>query len=201
MTSVVDILNFALSEVGYPTPIGSIYEGSRASRLALTFYTQVRDDLFSSKVWEFLRRVVSLGTPVKTAPVGGYVVPAWNPTVNPPLPWQYEYAWPVDCMEIRSVRPVPLVLPEYDVGPNIFVAGVDSVSGLKVVLTNLANAQAIITSRVTDPDEWQDNNFIQALINKCAVAFSKGFRSDLNNILEAEQTAQRSVENADVRRG
>lgn len=195
MPAVEDILNSALRRVGYPTPIGQIMEGSRAARVALDFYAQTRDALFSEFDWSFARQAVSLGNPIKTAPVGGYGANPWNPATNPPPPWIFEYAYPDNCINVRSVRPVPILIPEPMPRVNIFAQAFDNLLGQKVVLTNLANAQAVITARVTDPNEWQDNDFIEALIDRLALLFTKNLGGDANavQIAEHESTAAGNI--------
>lgn len=202
MTSVVDICNLALTRVRYPTPIGNIYEGSRASRFAVQIYAQTRDNLFGERDWPFLRQDVDLGAPIKFAPPGGYGASPWDPNTNPPLPWQYEYTYPANCIEVRSVRPVPPVIPEYNPQPNIFVTAFDTVLRTKVVLTNLLGAQALITGRVIDPNEWQDSNFTEALVDALAVQFEKHLSdADVNRIILAERDATQTTEIAQARRG
>lgn len=202
MTTVVDIVNLALTRVRHGPPVGSLYEGSRASRVALQIYGQTRDELFGILDWPFLRQDVSLGAAIKSAPVGGYGVSPWDPNVNPPLPWQFEFAYPANCIEVRSVRPVPPILPEYNPQPNIFVTAFDTVLRTKVVLTNLPDAQAMITGRVTDPNEWLDSNFTEALVDALAVQFEKHFGDgDVNKIVLAERDATQTAEIAQARRG
>lgn len=200
-TSVEDILNSALRRVKYPTPIGSIWEGSRASRIALDYYGQTRDALLNDRDWDFARQVVNLGDPIKTAPPGGYGTNPWDANTNPPLPWLYEYPYPPNCIVIRSLRPIPAVLPERNVLPNIFVAGNDTISHAKVVMTNLLHAQATITGRITDPSQWQDAGFVEALIDQLAVMFEKNLSDDQNPIQLAERDAQQVAAMADARRG
>lgn len=202
MTTVVDIINLALTRVRYTPPVGNVYEGSRASRVALQIYSQTRDALFGERDWPFLRQDVSLGLPIKSAPVGGYGTTPWDPNIHPPLPWQQEYPYPASCIEVRSVRPVPPILPEYNPQPNIFITAFDTVLRTKVVLTNLLGAQAMITGRVIDPSEWQDSNFTEALVDALAVQFEKHLPDgDVNRIVLAERDSTQTTEIAQARRG
>ena len=200
MTTATDLCNAALRRIRYPVPIGNMYEGSRAARVALDFYVQTRDSLFGLKDWPFLRRALSLGAAIKSAPTGGYGVTPWNGATNPPLPWQYEYQYPANCIAIRSVRPLPSVLPELAPVANIFVTGFDATSSQTVILTNLASAYAVITARVTDPDTWQDALFIETLIDALAVNFAKNLADD-NTVSIAAFDARRMTAEADDRRG
>ena len=202
MTAVEDLCNNALRRIRYPTPIGSIYEGSVASRVALEIYGQCRDNLFGEKDWPFLRREVSLGAPIKTAPPGGYGVTPWNPATNPPPPWIFEFAYPSMCIEIRSLRPTPIFIPEFTPFYSRFVTAYDTLLSQKVVLTNLLNPLAVISGQVLNPDEWQDSNFTEAMIDALAVQFEKHFGDgDPNKINLAERDAQISTNQAEARRG
>ena len=197
-----DLLNTALRRVGYSTPIGAIYEGSAASRAALEFYGQTRDDIFGSRDWPFLRQQVSLGAPLKTAPPGGYPPGrAWNPITDPPLPWVYSYAYPPDCIEIRSLRPTSILIPEFTPMFTRFTTADDTISHTKVVLTNLSNANAVITGRITDPNQWQDSNFTEAFIDALAVRFQKWLDSDVNRIAMGEGDTDKAITTAQARPG
>mgnify|MGYP001604790202 CR=1 FL=1 len=202
MTSVADLCNLALTRIRFPTPIGDMWEGSRASRIALQVYGQTRDDLFGLKDWPFLRREVSLGAPIKTAPPGGYGVTPWNPATNPPPPWIWEFSYPADCIEIRALRPTPILIPEFTPFFTRFVTAYDTDLSAKVVLTNLSMPLAVITGRVLNPEEWQDSNFTEALVDALAVQFEKHFGDgDVNKIGLAERDAQMSTNAAEQRRG
>lgn len=202
MTAVEDLLNLALRRIRYPTPIGSIFEGSVAARVALEIYGQTRDNLFGEKDWPFLRREVSLGAPIKTAPAGGYGITPWNPATNPPPPWIYEFAYPPMTIEIRALRPTPIFIPEFTPFYTRFVTAYDTLLSAKVVLTNLNTPLAVITGQVLNPNEWQDSNFTEALIDALAVQFEKHFGDgDPNKINLAERDAQISTNQAEARRG
>lgn len=200
--SIEDLLNMALVRSGYPVRIGSIYEGSAASRAGLEFYAQTRDDLFGQKDWRFLRQQVSLGAPIKVAPPGGYPPGrAWNPATDPEMPWIFEYAYPANCIEIRSLRPSSVLIPEFTPMFTRFTTADDTSSHTKIVLTNLPNAIANITGRITDPNTWQDSNFTEALIDALAAQFQKWLPADPNKIQMAEADTQRAIEIAQDRPG
>lgn len=200
--SIEDLLNMALVRSGYPTRIGSIFEGSAAARAGLEFYSQTRDDLFGARDWRFLRQQVSLGAPLKTAPPGGYPPGrAWNPATDPEMPWVYEYAYPANCIEIRSLRPSSVLIPEFTPMFTRFTTADDTSSHTKIVLTNLPNAIANITGRITDPNTWQDSNFSEALIDALAAQFQKWLPADPNKIQMAEADTQRAIEIAQDRPG
>lgn len=200
--SVEDLCNMALNRIRYSPPIGSIFEGSIASRIALQIYGQTRDNIFGTADWPFLRRDVALGLPIKTAPAGGYGVVAWNPNTNPPPPWRYSYTYPDLCIEIRSLLPTPIFIPVFTPHFTRFVTAQDSASGEKVVLTNLYNPLAVITGQVNDPNEWKDSNFTEALVDALAVQFEKHVpEGDVNRIQLAERDAGQAAAIASQRRG
>ncbi len=153
-TDVEAVVNQALRRIGNETPIGYIFEGSRASRVALEIYGQTRDDLLRSHSWGFARRDITL-TLLKTAPVGGYGVAGWT-SASPPPPWIYEYAYPGDCLKIRSIRDAPIFIPSFDPRPNLFNEANDNtlVPPAKVILTNVAGAIAVYTGQITDMTTW-----------------------------------------------
>ena len=179
--AVEDILNAALRRASYPTPIGNIYEGSRAARVALDFYGQTRDALFGEFDWSFLQQEVDLGMPIKTAPPSGYGITPWNPVLNPPPPWVYEFAYPANAIKVRGVRPLPLFIPEAMPRVNIFQDIYDGQLAAKAIVTNLSRPLAIITARVTNPAEWQDQNFIDSLIERLATLFGRELGKDPNS--------------------
>lgn len=160
-----DLVNASLVRIGWKNQIGSIWEGSEASTLALTVYAQTRDATLRSSDWGFAQRNVSL-TLLKSAPVGGYIPPnAWNPAAYPPLNWAYEYGYPDDCLKVRSIRPTPFFIPNFDPTPIEFAIDNDSAynPARRVILSNLASAVCVYTGRVTAPDTWSVD-FTEVLI-------------------------------------
>lgn len=99
----------------------------------------------------------------------------------PPIPYQYEYAYPSDCLAVRYLIPNPptngggggmpilgggtMANPTWN--PNVgykFAVAIDLDAGgnqIKVVLTDLEYAQAVYTARITNPDLW-DPHFLAA---------------------------------------
>jgi hypothetical protein len=192
MTSVVDIWNTALRRVGWNVPVANPYEGSRASRAMLDIYSETRDALLSEFDWPFARKSVSLGNPLKTMPVTGYGGSGWDPALYPPLPWVFSYAYPTNCINMRSVMPTPVFPITLMPRVQTFAEGYDQDLAQKVVLTNLPNAMAIITARVMDPDEWQDASFIDALVDRLASKVGKAFGIGADRVQLDERDAMMS---------
>lgn len=151
LASPEDIANNALVRIGYKLRIGSIYDGSEASKKILDIYAQTRDALLRSDDWGFAERNVPLSL-LKTAPPGGYVSIIWS-DAYPILPWRYEYAYPDDTLEVRSIRSSPVLIPNFDPKPNVW--RIANASNRRVILSNVVNAILIYTGQVTDPLQWE----------------------------------------------
>jgi hypothetical protein len=194
-TSPEQLINQALRRIGYTIEIGYLYEGSPAARAALTLYGQTRDDLLCNIDWPFARQSVQM-TLLKTAPPGGYSYPTLWTSAFPPIPWIFEYAYPTGCLEMRAVRPVAVLIPEYDPVPNIFAVADDPSlpSPSKVVLSNLSNAIAVFTGQITDPTQWEPM-FTEALVEAMARRMGEAMGAGEESIkmqlqIEAEAAAQ-----------
>ena len=191
-----DIVNQALRRIGYPTPIGYLLEGSPAARAAVEVYGQTRDNLMRDADWDFARQSALLILQ-KTAPINGY---GWaNPWSNvyPPVPWLFQYAYPVGALLVRSVRPTPTILLAFDPQPNIFTLADDPTqTPSKVILTNLANAVAVYTAQITDPTLW-NASFTEALIAALATRLQAALNPEPNaekgRVQEEAQTAGMAV--------
>ncbi len=156
-----DVVNAALTRIGYQMRIANIYDGSKAANAALNVYSQTRDELLRQNDWAFAERNTVL-TLLKSAPVGGYIPPTtWDPTLYPPLPWQYEYSYPTDCLKIRAVKGVPLFLPVVDPQPVLYGIENDTDLEVKVLLCNIPSAVLVYTGQVTDPTAWEAD-FVEA---------------------------------------
>jgi hypothetical protein len=86
MASVVDICNGALNQLGAST-ILSLTEDSKNARLCNARYTQVRDSLFRSHLWNCLIKRVELARDVAT--------PSWGFT--------YQFTLPADCLRVITI--------------------------------------------------------------------------------------------------
>ena len=145
MTSIADICNAAISHVGTRSKISSIDEGSPEANACLTHFAMTRDATLRAYDWNFARMTAQLAQ-----------------LQNPPSRWAYEYALPVDCVRIRRLNDVPLVvLPEtfYETAADKDDTG----APIGVILTNASPLSAIYTARVEDPGRW-DQGFIDAVV-------------------------------------
>lgn len=169
LQSPADVVNVALTRIGYKLRIGNLYDGSDAAKKALDIYGQTRDELLRQNDWGFAERNVAM-TLLKSAPVGGYVPPTSWSTAYPPLPWLYEYEYPGDCIKVRAVKPSPLFIPPYDPQPYVFATPNDNslTPSAKVIVCNVADAVLVYTGQVTNPASWEAD-FAEA----CAAALGR----------------------------
>jgi hypothetical protein len=150
MTTVTDICNAAISHVGTRSKISSIDEGSTEANACLTHFAMARDATLRAFDWNFARLTGQLALLQDPAPPVGIGR------------WAYKYALPVDCLRVRRLNDVPLlVLPE-----TFFEMAADrDASGaiVGVVLTNVSPLSVIYTAQATDPQRW-DQGFIDAMV-------------------------------------
>lgn len=193
LQSPEDVVNAALSRIGWKRRVGSLYDGSEASKVALDIYGQTRDEQLRLFDWGFAERDLTL-TLLKTAPVGGYVPPVVWSSAYPILPWIFEYGYPADCLKLRALRGTPIFIPEFDPKPVEFRIANDNslMPPAKVVLSNLSNAIMVYTGRVTDPTTWEPD-FTESLI----AALGRRLAPSLANLdaekIEAQDEAAETI--------
>jgi hypothetical protein len=159
LASPADLINAAVTRVGYKDRIGSLYEGSKLAKKALDVYSQTRDQLLREGEWPFAQRDTP-GTLIKQAPAGGYFgATVWSNTY-PPLPWLYEYAYGSDFIKVRAVKPSLILLPNFSPQPHLFAVANDG--NERVILSNVANAVVTYVGQITDPTDMPPD-FIEAL--------------------------------------
>jgi hypothetical protein len=103
---------------------------------------------------------------------------------------------------VRAVRPTPVVIPSFNPKPWVFVVANVTVGTVqqKAVLTNLGNAQAVMTGQITDPSLFEPG-FTQALINALALAFQKALKPEAQDVKDRASEEQATIAVADARRG
>lgn len=172
----VTACNLALNEIGNRTTISSINpsDGSTAANVASLFYVPKTQALLRAAHWDFCRKTLVL-TQLKAVIVNGQI------SSNPPQqPFLYEYAWPPDCLKARFIMPtvplqpagVPLTTGDMAATPNFnlttrvpFVVGTDADQNgnpIKVILTNLPNAQLVYTADYSQACDLWDPLFLSA---------------------------------------
>lgn len=172
LNSAADIVNDSLVKIGYKNQIASLYDGSEVAQAALAIYGQTRDSLLRETDYGFAQRSINL-TVLKTAPAN-YLF-GWT-SAYPPPGWSYEYAYPDDCLKVRSIKQAPIFVQNADPQYNAFSISNDNylVPPVRVILTNVANALLNYTGRVTDPTQWSVD-FSEAFANAFADALVVGF--------------------------
>lgn len=190
VTSPADIINLSLRRIGYALRVGNLYDGSKAASTALDLYAQTRDELLRDGNWGFAERNVAL-TLLKQAPVGGYVPPTSWSSAYPPLPWQFEYSYPGDCLKVRAIKSVPIFIPNMDPTPVVF--GLENDNSLappaKVILCNIADAVMVYTGQVTDPTTWEAD-FVEALADALGERLAASLKDINAQRIEAQAAPQ-----------
>lgn len=171
MTSIIDICNRALSEIGTQSTIASLDEESNEAIQCKLWYDNQRQGLLRSAPWGFARRQVVLS---QTGDL--------YPDDTSPYPWLWKYTYPADCLKFRYILAPPLIAPGAITPPQvgvgiqgpwnctpsrtnrfIIVADVDQYGvQSKALVSNVYTAIGVYTLDVTNPDLF-DTNFESAL--------------------------------------
>ncbi len=163
--SPADVVNAALAQIGYKNRVGSLFEGSRAAKNALDIYGQTRDQLLREGDWPFAQRDL-VGNLIKSAPPGGYFPPiVWDNITYPPLPWLFEYSYPDDCIKVRTVKPQPILIPNFSPQPYLFAVANDN--NQRVILSMVQNAVITYVGQITSPTDMP-TDFVEAFISAMA---------------------------------
>jgi hypothetical protein len=224
MVSPVDIANYALAAIGTSSQVTSLFpsDGSVEANLASILYDPVRKGLLRGTLWDFARSQIFL-TQLKAAT--DTVTP---PSTAIPAPWQYEYAYPANCLRVRKILPpfnpstasASAVIPSgstiappwpwssritYQVANDVPYATSISPAGqpippVKVILTNVQQAQMVYTLDVTDPSLF-DSNFVDAFAHVLASRMCPSLTGDKQLALQLMKTAEEYVAVAKITDG
>lgn len=151
-----DLVNLSLVRIGFKKRIGSLYDGSMAAKIALSVYAQTRDAVLQESDWDFAERDIA-PTLLKSAPVTGYVPPTvWTPAYPSP-PWLFSYAYPSDCLKVRSLQPTPVFVIDMDPQPVSLMIENDNTYNptQKVILCNVPTPVLVYTGQVTNLANWE----------------------------------------------
>lgn len=138
-----DIVNDSLARIGWKQRIGSIYDGTEASKIALDIYGQTRDQMLRDSDYGFSEAIAA-------AVISGAA----------PAPWSYQYTYPTDAIKIRQLLGPDYLADKNNPLPNNWTIG--RAASAQVIWSNLASALLVYTRRVTDPTQW-DAAFTEAL--------------------------------------
>lgn len=187
------------SVTGFQSAIGGTNDGSNESNQLSLLYDSVRQGLLRQVYWNFARKEAAL-TQLKAAT---------DTDTTCPQPWQFEYAFPSDCLRVRHLLPtlnntgttnstvVPsgsvYATPWYPNSAVRFIVGNDvpdsSVAPVRVILTDLQYALAVYTNDITDPNMF-DTNFVDALVHLLASRLVLNLSGDKNTSVQMVQMAQ-----------
>lgn len=215
MTSVISVCNLALSETGQRITVSSIYppDGTAASLTLGLIYEPKTQALLRAANWDFARKQVVL-TQLKAAVINGEV--SADP---PPQPFLYEYAWPPDCLKARFIMQIAPTQPAgtpLTTAPNMIIPGfvpstrvpfvvssdVDANgNAIKVILTNMPNAQLVYTADLSQfPDMW-DDLFLTAETAMLAMYLTNALARDKDQFATQGQIVKGAVETARAANG
>lgn len=128
MTSVVEICNMALGNLGDKSTIDSLAEQSPQAQVCRLYYENARDSTLSAFNWGFAQKDATLAMTSNT-PLNTY--------------WGFEYGYPADCLRLHRIYPeLNLIKTEFEIGT--------SVDGYKVIWASVEEAVGRYTRRVTD---------------------------------------------------
>lgn len=158
LQSPEDICNVALVRVGYKRRIGSLYEGSFASKICLDVYGQTRDALLRLTDWDFSEQIAA-GVISGTAP----------------FPWSFQYAYPANCLRVRGIFGLNYVADPNDPLPVNWQTGNATIASVpvQVIWADFASATIVFTAQVTNPLTWEPL-FVEALIDNLAQRVALG---------------------------
>lgn len=197
MTTIEGMCNQALDLIGYTRHIGNIYEGTKASRIALDVWSETRDALLQTMRPDWARQDVRL-TLRKSAPaivngVADYTGVTWNDATHPAFPWLYEYTYPANCIEPLQIKGSIRFLPAWR--PRSKTFRVRSIANIMVILTNQADAILVCVAKVTDPNLWHEE-FIEAMIQILARKFEAELAPQRRAARQQQEQQQSNANNS-----
>lgn len=195
-SSPEDVCNAVISELGYKRRISDINEGTPASKMFLDWYGQSRDEELSRGMgsapggntipWQFSVAAKLLTTPLKSQ-TSAYTG-NWNSALQPPPPWQYEFALPADYLKALNVFPTPTNPGiQYDPKPNRWAIINDNqaqANGDRTLVTQSAAPIIVYIAQILDPAQW-DANFTAQVIANLKVKAAAGLAEN-PQLLQAE---------------
>lgn len=158
MTTLVDLGNRALSEIGARATITAIDNTTPAGQQVGIWIDTLRQQLLRMAPWGFARRTAALTLLGELTDI---------PPASP-YPWQFKYAYPADCFRMNYILPkpptattdtpvvgvpiVPYAFPSRNCRYLVSNDIDDADAQIKVVLSNVRDAVAVYVADVIDPD-------------------------------------------------
>ncbi|EOC1317150.1 hypothetical protein ACI09J_001772 [Cronobacter turicensis] len=144
MSSVVEICNLALGNIGNNRSINGLNEKSKEADVCNLYFEHCRDAVLSDFDWNFATKRVALAD-----------------TGNPPPDWEFAYRYPVDCLRITEIM-LPGIRNPAAAGRVEYFVGADSDGTGKLIYTDQPQAWLKYVGRITDVNMF-DRLFIDAL--------------------------------------
>jgi len=209
MTTETDICNDALGKIGSREPIASLAENSNEAAKCSLFYASTRDEVLQKAQWGFATKLIALQVYRQAPGTPGSVsqATAWDGSFPAP-PWLYSYAWPDPTDPVLAIQAIVPVLNNYAypfilAAAAAFQVGSDddgAGNNLRVILTNQADAIAVYTAQITDPNLFSPL-FISAVSSALAARLAGPLTGDKDlmklmytlanqDILEARASSQ-----------
>lgn len=145
-----DVANQALDAAGVDHTIGDLQEGTRPAQVMLRHYMPIMQQLMRAAHWDWCRKTADL---VLLADASGQTA---NVGTEVPVPWLYEYAYPIDCLKVRFI---PF---NYGQWPSVPTGNIQIPSNVPLTTgqsQNVLTGQRLIPSRFTIAT---DPNYVQA---------------------------------------
>lgn len=164
MSSIIEICNRALSNLGNSRSINSLTEASKEAGECSLHFEPCRDAVLADFDWNFATKRAALAD-----------------TGNPPPDWQYAYRYPTDCLRITEImlpgvrNPTADQRVQYEVGSDSDLTG-------KLIYTDQPDAWLKYVARVADVNMY-DAIFIEALAWRLSAAINMTItgNADLGN--------------------
>lgn len=180
MATQIDLCNRALLRIGARAQVSSITpsDGSTEANACSVLFTPTFEELGRSAPWACLRKQTTLT--LLAAAAGTPENPSGTSMAIPQEPWLYSYAYPSDCLRVRTLLPnysasasigIPLTSATSSLGIGIPDTGgypfsiaydTDSVGNPReIILSNIDQAYVIYTVNQQNPIIW-DSQFQSA---------------------------------------
>lgn len=180
----IGICNMALSAIAAQATVASFTENSTEAQTCNLHYATTRDELLRSHDWNFARQQITLA--IVRARYGTPENPSNSAqSAQPPLPWNYEYAYPANCEKVQQILALtnttatggiplttgPTGIPSFTRAKFVrFIEAGDTDTlgnDIRVILTNQPQAVLVFTKRIINPNLW-DPGFVTAMIGRLA---------------------------------
>ena len=216
--SVTGVCNRSLLMIGARATIASLNEGSVEANACSILYTPTYEMLARAAHWNCFRKQASLSL-LASAPntpenPNGLITP------YPPNPWLYMYQLPSDCLDARFLLPAPdyanvagsgpygpafiasqSYVPDEGQIPYVVAYSTDASNNpIKVLLTNLSQAELVYTVNLPDPANW-DSMFQQAMVSSLAAFLVPALSLNIELVKLSAATAQSIIDKARIADG